>query len=107
MTDIELWVLALGLFGQALFASRFLVQWVVSEMRGESVIPLAFWYLSLGGSAVLFSYAWIRRDPVFMLGQATGSFVYLRNLALIRKKGGTAGVGAVDATVDGPPPPER
>ena len=86
MENAETWILALGFSGQALFGSRFLVQWIASERRGKSVIPIAFWYLSLGGAAILFSYALIRRDPVFMLGQATGSIVYLRNLALIRKE---------------------
>lgn len=84
--NIDSWLLAIGFFGQALFASRFLVQWIASERVGRSVIPVAFWYLSLGGSAVLFSYALMRRDPVFMVGQATGSIVYLRNLALIRRE---------------------
>ena len=78
--------LAIGLAGQALFSARFLVQWLVSEKRKESVIPVAFWYLSLAGSAVLLSYALYRQDPVFILGQSMGSFIYLRNLWLIRRK---------------------
>ena len=89
MTEIETGLLVLGFAGQALFASRFLVQWIVSERRGESVIPVAFWYLSIGGSILLFTYAVLRRDPVFMLGQATGSIVYVRNLVLIRRKART------------------
>jgi lipid-A-disaccharide synthase-like uncharacterized protein len=84
------WILVLGFAGQGLFAGRFLVQWIASERRKESVIPLAFWYLSLGGAAVLFAYAFLRRDPVFMLGQATGTVVYLRNLALLRRTAKTA-----------------
>ena len=86
MAEIETWLLVLGLVGQGVFASRFLVQWIVSERKGESVIPIAFWYLSLGGAALLFTYAFLRRDPVFMIGQATGSIVYVRNLVLIRRK---------------------
>jgi lipid-A-disaccharide synthase-like uncharacterized protein len=78
--------LFLGFSGQAAFASRFLVQWIVSEKRGESVIPIAFWYLSLLGSAILLAYAIFRRDPVFILGQSFGSVVYVRNLMLIYKK---------------------
>ena len=78
--------LAIGLAGQALFSARFLVQWLVSEKRRESVIPVAFWYLSLAGSAVLLTYAIYRKDPVFILGQSMGSFIYLRNLWLIRQK---------------------
>jgi lipid-A-disaccharide synthase-like uncharacterized protein len=93
MENAETWILVLGFSGQALFGSRFLVQWIASERQGRSVIPLAFWYLSLGGAVILFSYALIRRDPVFMLGQATGSIVYLRNLALIRRE--ARGGGAV------------
>jgi len=91
MENAETWILVLGFSGQALFGSRFLVQWIASERQGKSVIPLAFWYLSLGGAVILFSYALIRRDPVFMLGQATGSIVYLRNLALIRREARSAG----------------
>ena len=86
MAEIETGLLVLGFAGQALFASRFLIQWIVSERRGESVIPVAFWYLSLGGSALLLTYAILRKDPVFMLGQMTGSIVYVRNLVLIRRK---------------------
>jgi lipid-A-disaccharide synthase-like uncharacterized protein len=74
------------LAGQALFSARFLVQWLVSEKRRESVIPVAFWYLSLAGSAVLLTYAIYRKDPVFILGQSMGSIIYLRNLWLIREK---------------------
>ena len=86
MAEIETWLLVLGLVGQGVFASLFLVQWIVSERKGESVIPIAFWYLSLGGAALLVTYAFLRRDPVFMIGQATGSIVYVRNLVLIRRK---------------------
>jgi len=78
--------LVLGMGGQLAFASRFLVQWIVSERRGESVIPIAFWYLSLGGSAILLAYAIHRRDPVFIVGQSFGSVVYIRNLMLIHRK---------------------
>jgi len=78
--------LAIGLAGQGLFSARFLVQWLVSEKKKESVIPVAFWYLSLAGSMVLLSYAVYRQDPVFILGQSMGSFIYLRNLWLIRQK---------------------
>ncbi|KMO43681.1 membrane protein [Methylobacterium tarhaniae] len=76
-------VLLVGLVGQGLFTARFLVQWVASERAGRSVIPLSFWFLSLGGSAVLLGYALYRRDPVFILGQSLGTVIYLRNLALV------------------------
>jgi lipid-A-disaccharide synthase-like uncharacterized protein len=75
--------LAVGFAGQALFGARFLIQWVRSEMLKRSVIPIAFWYCSLGGGVVLFAYAVWRGDPVFMVGQGMGLFVYSRNLYLI------------------------
>jgi lipid-A-disaccharide synthase-like uncharacterized protein len=80
----------LGFFGQAFFAGRFLIQWIVSERRNESVIPVAFWVLSLFGGSLLLVYALYRRDPVFILGQGAGLVVYARNLALIRRKQGGA-----------------
>lgn len=79
--------LGIGFLGQATFSLRFLVQWWRSERAGRSVVPLAFWYLSLGGGVLLLFYAVYRRDPVFILGQLTGVFVYLRNLHLIRRAG--------------------
>ena len=79
--NVDLW-LVLGLGAQALFSARFLVQWIVSERRRQSVIPRSFWYLSLAGSALLLIYAIHRRDPVFILGQAGGFVVYTRNLVL-------------------------
>jgi lipid-A-disaccharide synthase-like uncharacterized protein len=78
--------LYLGLVGQGLFSLRFLVQWVASERKGETVIPVHFWYLSLVGSLILLAYAVFQRDPVFILGQSTGLIVYLRNLMLIYRK---------------------
>ncbi len=77
----------IGLFGQAVFASRFVVQWIVSESRKESVFPIYFWYASLVGSVFLASYAIYIRDPVFILGQSFGVVVYSRNLYLRRRKG--------------------
>ena len=82
----ELIWLAVGFTGQALFAMRFIVQWIVSERQKRSVIPLAFWYFSAGGGAVLLSYAIWRADPVFILGQCTGLFIYSRNLYFIYKQ---------------------
>ena len=78
--------LAIGLAGQIAFGARFLVQWVASERRGRSVIPMAFWWLSLGGGVILLSYAIHRRDPVFILGQSFGLVVYARNIVLIRRR---------------------
>ena len=78
----HLWLL-IGLLGQGFFFSRFLVQWLISEREGRSVIPVAFWYLSIGGGAVLLAYSIYKRDPVFIMGQALGLIVYARNLYLI------------------------
>lgn len=83
MTVAHLWI-AVGLLGQAFFFSRFLVQWLASEKAGESVFPMAFWYLSLSGGLLLLLYAIWRKDPVFILGQSTGTFIYLRNIHLRR-----------------------
>ncbi|MDS9470167.1 lipid-A-disaccharide synthase N-terminal domain-containing protein [Paracoccus sp. MBLB3053] len=86
MTSSNLW-LGIGLLGQMLFSARFLIQWITSERQGRSVIPLAFWWLSLAGGVTLLSYALARHDPVFIMGQASGLIVYLRNLRLIRAEG--------------------
>jgi lipid-A-disaccharide synthase-like uncharacterized protein len=79
-------VLSIGFAGQALFSARFLVQWIASERSRRSVVPVLFWYLSLGGGLTLFLYAAYREDPVFMLGQGFGLLVYSRNLWLIRRE---------------------
>ena len=86
------WVL-FGILGQILFGSRFIVQWLASEKRKESTIPVAFWYLSLLGGLILFAYAfWYRQDIVFTIGQSAGIFIYIRNLMLIRRpRPGAAG----------------
>jgi lipid-A-disaccharide synthase-like uncharacterized protein len=78
--------LIVGFLGQALFSARFLLQWVQSERQKRSVIPVAFWYFSLAGSLVLLTYAIHRQDPVFILGQAGGIVIYLRNLFLISRE---------------------
>jgi lipid-A-disaccharide synthase-like uncharacterized protein len=62
------------------------VQWIPSERRRESVIPVSCWFFSSGGGAVLLCYAIHRGDPVFIMGQGAGLFVYLRNVYLIRRK---------------------
>lgn len=78
--------LAVGFMGQVLFSARFLVQWVSSERRKRSVVPLAFWYFSVAGGATLLAYAIHRQDPVFIVGQFAGLFIYLRNLQLIYRQ---------------------
>jgi lipid-A-disaccharide synthase-like uncharacterized protein len=91
LTTEQLWI-AVGLAGQALFSARFLVQWIASERKRQSVVPREFWYFSLGGGLTLLAYAIHRLDPVFILGQGAGLFVYARNIYFIHRRGGrTAG----------------
>lgn len=77
--------LVVGFGGQATFTARFLVQWIASERSKASVMPVAFWWLSILGGLITLAYATYRRDPVFMLGQSMGMFVYSRNLMLVSK----------------------
>jgi lipid-A-disaccharide synthase-like uncharacterized protein len=79
------WV-SFGMLGQTIFMSRFLVQWLKSEREQRSVIPVAFWYLSLAGGAMLLTYAIHQRDTVFIFGQSFGAVVYVRNLHLIHSQ---------------------
>ena len=81
----ELWWVLFGLVGQLMFTGRFLVQWIATERARKSVIPVAFWYFSMAGGLVLLSYAIYRRDPVFILGQSLGVFIYARNLWFIQR----------------------
>ncbi len=78
--------LILGFSGQVCFFMRFLVQWIASERKKRSVIPIYFWYLSLAGGLTLLIYAIHIKDPVFIVGQSTGAFIYIRNLMLIYKE---------------------
>lgn len=66
-------ILILGFLGQGFFSARFFVQWIASEKRGKSIVPLSFWYLSIGGGGLLLIYAILRKDPVFILGQGGAS----------------------------------
>lgn len=78
--------LVIGFLGQALFSARFIIQWLASERQRKSVVPLAFWYCSLFGGLTLLAYAIHRRDPVFILGQAFGAVIYLRNLYFVHRE---------------------
>jgi lipid-A-disaccharide synthase-like uncharacterized protein len=80
------WWVLLGYAGQALFTMRFVVQWIASERARKSVIPVAFWFFSIGGGLLLFVYSLYIRDPVFILGQGLGLFVYLRNLYFVYRE---------------------
>jgi len=80
------YLVILGLIGNATFSMRFLVQWLASERQGESVIPVSFWYWSIGGSVIMCLYFIFRRDPVGILAYLPNSIIYIRNLMLIRKR---------------------
>lgn len=104
--------LVIGFTGQALFTARFVVQWLVSEKKRDSVVPEAFWWLSLLGGLTLLSYASYRQDPVIILGQGMGLVVYVRNLMLVhkarrraaRRRHRAAAAGAAGGTLAGDPP---
>lgn len=83
--DLDFWIV-FGFVGQSMFFMRFLVQWLESERQKKSVIPISFWYYSLLGTAMLAVYALHREDPVFIVGQTLGFFIYIRNLMLIKKE---------------------
>ena len=76
----------IGLIGQTMFFSRFLVQWYVSEKQKRSVVPISFWWLSLGGASIVLVYAIVIQNLVFTLAQSCGFFVYTRNLILIKRE---------------------
>ena len=84
-TPVALVWAGVGLGGQFLFFMRFFIQWIASERKKQSIVPLAFWYFSIGGGAVLLAYACYKADIVFILGQAGGLAIYVRNLMLIRR----------------------
>ena len=86
LSRIELIFLIIGFIGQGVFASRFIIQWIYSEKKGESTIPIIFWYLSIIGGIFLLIYAIFRKDPVIITGQSFGIFIYLRNLILIYRE---------------------
>ena len=82
----EMWWLLVGLAAQAAFFTRWIIQWIASERRGESVVPVVFWWCSLVGATMLLIYFVGRREPVGAFGQVIGWAVYSRNLYLIRTK---------------------
>src|SRR3954447_9790964 len=84
LSGMSLWV-KIGFLGQFAFTARFLVQWIASEKKRDSVMPVAFWWLSLVGGSILLAYAINRRDPVIIVGQAMGLLVYVRNLMLVER----------------------
>ena len=86
MSGEQIWLIV-GFIGQTIFASRFLIQWVVSERASKSIIQNIFWWISLAGSMVLLSYAIHKVDPVLIVGQSCGFLIYSRNIYLIKKAG--------------------
>ena len=82
---MDYWMM-LGFLGQGLFGSRFVVQWISSERKKRSVMPVYFWYLSIGGAALLLAYSIHIQDPVYIVGQSFGFLIYGRNLYFIRKQ---------------------
>ncbi len=83
--QFDVWVI-LGFVAQAMFMMRFVVQWIASERAGRSIVPVAFWFFSVAGGALLLTYAIIRKDPVFIAGQGLGLLIYFRNLWFIFKE---------------------
>lgn len=85
MTADTIWI-TIGMLGQLMFSGRWLLQWLISERHGRSIVPKMFWYLSLAGGLILLSYSIYQLDPVFILGNSINSIVYMRNLYLIYRE---------------------
>lgn len=90
--------LILGFIGQSCFSLRFLIQWITSEIKKKSVIPEAFWYLSVAGGLLCLGYSIYRKDPVFIFGMATGLVVYTRNLVLVLREKANAALPLAELT---------
>jgi lipid-A-disaccharide synthase-like uncharacterized protein len=86
LSTIELIWLIIGFAGQFLFFLRFFFQWIATEKKKESVIPISFWYFSIAGGLILLAYSIYRKDPVFIAGQSLGVLIYARNLYFIHRK---------------------
>src|ERR1700716_2522289 len=89
VAKFDFW-LAFGLVAQLFFTARFLVQWISSERAGKSVVPMAFWFFSMGGGLMTLVYGVVKREPVIILGQALATIIYIRNIMLIIKNRGRA-----------------
>ena len=88
MSEEQVWLIV-GFTGQLFFTARFLVQWLTSERARRSIVPKAFWYFSIGGGITILCYAIHREDPVFIVGQASGLLIYLRNIYFLSRDTGT------------------
>ena len=84
VAKFDFW-LAFGLVAQLFFTARFLVQWISSERAGKSVVPMAFWFFSMGGGLMTLVYGVVKREPVIIVGQALATIIYIRNIMLIMK----------------------
>ena len=84
VAKFDFW-LAFGLVAQLFFTARFLVQWISSERAGKSVVPMAFWFFSMGGGLMTLVYGLVKREPVIIVGQALATIIYVRNIMLILK----------------------
>jgi lipid-A-disaccharide synthase-like uncharacterized protein len=84
VAKFDFW-LAFGLVAQMMFAARFLVQWIASERAGKSVVPIAFWFFSMGGGLMTLLYGLVKREPVIIFGQLLANVIYVRNIMLILK----------------------
>lgn len=84
VAKFDFW-LAFGLVAQLSFAARFLVQWIMSERAGKSVVPLAFWFFSVAGGTMTLIYGLVKREPIIIFGQLLSNIIYVRNIMLIWK----------------------
>ena len=89
-----------GFMGQFVFGGRFILQWIASEIKKRSHVPVGFWYLSLLGSLVLLAYSFHRKEPVFILGFSLNTIIYIRNLHLIHKHKKRGEVGPLEKDED-------
>jgi len=85
VTKFDFWVV-FGIVAQLFFGARFIVQWIVSERAGKSVIPFAFWFFSMGGGIMTLIYGFVKREPVIIVGQGLSTIIYVRNIMLILKE---------------------
>jgi lipid-A-disaccharide synthase-like uncharacterized protein len=90
----------IALVGQVIFGGRFILQWIVSEYKKRSHVPVAFWFMSLAGSLIMLAYSVHEKNPIFMLGFSLNMFVYLRNLHLIYKRAGKGAVTVIEKAED-------
>jgi lipid-A-disaccharide synthase-like uncharacterized protein len=88
VAKFDFWLL-FGLIAQFMFAGRFLVQWIASERAGKSVVPMAFWFFSIGGGLMTLLYGIVKREPVIIVGQLLANIIYVRNVMLIWKNRGS------------------